>query len=151
MYLHPNSHCMDSFIFLVLLWTLISLGLAFIWKYSLLHPFFLLYPIIIFLTSLYCSDVGITCSQQVEPITQNFVFSARPIYLCRFLLWLGLEILAFPCNQFGGQEPGTNEQIAELACTRFKAEYPIFGKVYPMKNLSCFLCLLAWNQSFRSK
>ncbi|TVU16645.1 hypothetical protein EJB05_40220 [Eragrostis curvula] len=41
----------------------------------------------------------------------------------------GLKILAFPCNQFGGQEPGSNEQIAEFACTRFKAEYPIFGKV----------------------
>ncbi|KAF8769321.1 hypothetical protein HU200_006837 [Digitaria exilis] len=41
----------------------------------------------------------------------------------------GLEILAFPCNQFAGQEPGTNEQIVEFACTRFKAEYPIFGKV----------------------
>ncbi|KAH7447032.1 hypothetical protein KP509_01G088500 [Ceratopteris richardii] len=41
----------------------------------------------------------------------------------------GLEILAFPCNQFGGQEPGTNEQIQEFACTRFKAEYPIFDKV----------------------
>ncbi|CAM8902515.1 unnamed protein product [Rhodiola kirilowii] len=37
----------------------------------------------------------------------------------------GLEILAFPCNQFGGQEPGTNDQIVEFACTRFKAEYPI--------------------------
>ncbi|KAG9441208.1 hypothetical protein H6P81_017062 [Aristolochia fimbriata] len=41
----------------------------------------------------------------------------------------GFEILAFPCNQFGGQEPGTNEQIMEFACTRFKAEYPIFDKV----------------------
>ncbi|KAK9114052.1 hypothetical protein Syun_020849 [Stephania yunnanensis] len=41
----------------------------------------------------------------------------------------GLEILAFPCNQFGGQEPGTNEQIVEFACTRFKVEYPIFDKV----------------------
>ncbi|XP_073130203.1 probable phospholipid hydroperoxide glutathione peroxidase [Henckelia pumila] len=41
----------------------------------------------------------------------------------------GLEILAFPCNQFGSQEPGTNEQIQEFACTRFKAEYPIFDKV----------------------
>uniref|UniRef100_A0A1D1XYQ8 Glutathione peroxidase n=2 Tax=Anthurium amnicola TaxID=1678845 RepID=A0A1D1XYQ8_9ARAE len=39
------------------------------------------------------------------------------------------EILAFPCNQFGGQEPGSNEQIVEFACTRFKAEYPIFDKV----------------------
>ncbi|GLJ42248.1 hypothetical protein SUGI_0874430 [Cryptomeria japonica] len=41
----------------------------------------------------------------------------------------GLEILAFPCNQFAGQEPGDNEQIAEVACTRFKAEFPIFDKV----------------------
>ncbi|GAB2296869.1 Probable phospholipid hydroperoxide glutathione peroxidase [Dionaea muscipula] len=41
----------------------------------------------------------------------------------------GLEILAFPCNQFAGQEPGTNEQIVEFACTRFKAEFPIFHKV----------------------
>ncbi|XP_061344552.1 probable phospholipid hydroperoxide glutathione peroxidase [Gastrolobium bilobum] len=41
----------------------------------------------------------------------------------------GLEILAFPCNQFGAQEPGTNEQIQEFACTRFKAEFPIFDKV----------------------
>ncbi|KAJ8511725.1 hypothetical protein OPV22_002159 [Ensete ventricosum] len=39
------------------------------------------------------------------------------------------EILAFPCNQFGGQEPGSNEEIVEFACTRFKAEYPIFDKV----------------------
>ncbi|XVF51500.1 hypothetical protein PTKIN_Ptkin04bG0189900 [Pterospermum kingtungense] len=41
----------------------------------------------------------------------------------------GFEILAFPCNQFGGQEPGNNEQILEFACTRFKAEYPIFDKI----------------------
>jgi len=41
----------------------------------------------------------------------------------------GLEILAFPCNQFGAQEPGDNTQIAEMACTRFKAEFPIFDKV----------------------
>ncbi len=41
----------------------------------------------------------------------------------------GLEILAFPTNQFGGQEPGSNEQIKDFACTKFKAEYPIFSKV----------------------
>ncbi|XP_024372544.1 probable phospholipid hydroperoxide glutathione peroxidase [Physcomitrium patens] len=39
------------------------------------------------------------------------------------------EILAFPCNQFGGQEPGSNAQIKQFACTRFKAEFPIFDKV----------------------
>ncbi|CAN6458891.1 unnamed protein product [Victoria cruziana] len=41
----------------------------------------------------------------------------------------GFEILAFPCNQFGAQEPGTNPQIKHFACTRFKAEFPIFDKV----------------------
>ncbi|KAJ4823231.1 putative phospholipid hydroperoxide glutathione peroxidase 6, mitochondrial [Turnera subulata] len=41
----------------------------------------------------------------------------------------GLEILAFPCNQFKSQEPGTNEEIVNFVCTRFKAEYPIFDKV----------------------
>ncbi|KAK9098147.1 hypothetical protein Syun_025192 [Stephania yunnanensis] len=39
------------------------------------------------------------------------------------------EILAFPCNQFGGQEPGSNPEIKKFACTRFKAEFPIFDKV----------------------
>ncbi|KAL8106866.1 putative phospholipid hydroperoxide glutathione peroxidase [Apium graveolens] len=41
----------------------------------------------------------------------------------------GLEILAFPCNQFAGQEPGTTEQIANFVCTKFKAEYPVFDKI----------------------
>jgi hypothetical protein len=39
------------------------------------------------------------------------------------------EILGFPSNQFAGQEPGSNEQIKEFACTRFKAEFPLFDKV----------------------
>ncbi|XP_026405712.1 phospholipid hydroperoxide glutathione peroxidase 1, chloroplastic-like isoform X2 [Papaver somniferum] len=41
----------------------------------------------------------------------------------------GLEILAFPCNQFGFQEPGSNTEIKQFACTRFKAEFPIFDKM----------------------
>ncbi|XWS31605.1 hypothetical protein CRYUN_Cryun23aG0090800 [Craigia yunnanensis] len=41
----------------------------------------------------------------------------------------GLEILAFPCNQFLKQEPGTSQEAQEFACTRYKAEYPIFQKV----------------------
>jgi len=45
--------------------------------------------------------------------------------------WLisGLEILAFPCNQFLKQEPGSSQDVEEFACTRYKAAYPIFGKV----------------------
>lgn len=48
---------------------------------------------------------------------------------CLFLLQ-GLEILAFPCNQFGEEEPGTTDQITEFVCTKFKSEFPIFNKVY---------------------
>lgn len=47
----------------------------------------------------------------------------------RLLAIIGFEILAFPCNQFGGQEPGTNDEIVDFVCTRFKSEFPIFDKV----------------------
>jgi glutathione peroxidase len=36
--------------------------------------------------------------------------------------------LAFPCNQFGNQEPGTNEQILELAKGKYGATFPIAEK-----------------------
>jgi glutathione peroxidase len=49
------------------------------------------------------------------------------------------EILAFPCNQFLRQEPGTADQIKDFACTRFKAEYPVFQKVRTV----CCTCFLA--------
>ncbi|CAI9094037.1 OLC1v1029681C1 [Oldenlandia corymbosa var. corymbosa] len=41
----------------------------------------------------------------------------------------GLEVLAFPCNQFGEEEPGSNDQILDFVCTRFKSEFPIFDKI----------------------
>ncbi|KAJ8751736.1 hypothetical protein K2173_025911 [Erythroxylum novogranatense] len=41
----------------------------------------------------------------------------------------GFEILAFPCNQFGGQEPGSNTEIKNFSCTRFKTNFPIFDKI----------------------
>ena len=40
----------------------------------------------------------------------------------------GFEILAFPCNQFMNQEPGTNEQIQKFATEKYGAEFPIFDK-----------------------
>ena len=39
-----------------------------------------------------------------------------------------LEILAFPCNNFGSQEPGTNAEILEFAKNK-GAKYPILGKL----------------------
>jgi glutathione peroxidase len=41
----------------------------------------------------------------------------------------GLQILGFPCNQFGGQEPGTIEEIQEFCSTNFDVTFPILGKV----------------------
>lgn len=41
----------------------------------------------------------------------------------------GLEILAFPCNQFGGQEPGTNNEIKEFCSTNFNVTFPLFDKI----------------------
>ena len=41
----------------------------------------------------------------------------------------GLEILAFPCNQFGGQEPGSNDEIQQFCATRFSVSFPIFDKI----------------------
>ena len=39
------------------------------------------------------------------------------------------EILAFPCNQFGAQEPGTNEQVNEFATEEYGVEFTMMEKV----------------------
>ena len=41
----------------------------------------------------------------------------------------GFVVLAFPCNQFGGQEPGSNAEIAEFCGMRFKVNFPVFAKI----------------------
>jgi len=41
----------------------------------------------------------------------------------------GLEILAFPCNNFGSQEPGTNQEIELFATEKKGATFPVFGKL----------------------
>lgn len=41
----------------------------------------------------------------------------------------GLEILAFPCNQFGAQEPGSADEIAEFCDLTFKTSFPLFSKI----------------------
>nr|ADO28119.1 mitochondrial phospholipid hydroperoxide glutathione peroxidase [Ictalurus furcatus] len=40
----------------------------------------------------------------------------------------GLSILAFPCNQFGNQEPGTHEEIKEYAKS-YNAQFDLFSKI----------------------
>ncbi len=41
----------------------------------------------------------------------------------------GLEVLAFPCNQFGRQEPGTAGEIASFCQRNYGVSFPIFAKV----------------------
>ena len=41
----------------------------------------------------------------------------------------GFEILGFPCNQFGGQEPGTEEDITSFCELNYGVSFPMFAKV----------------------
>ena len=41
----------------------------------------------------------------------------------------GLEILGFPCNQFGGQEPGSESEIQKFCHTNYGVEFDLFGKI----------------------
>ena len=41
----------------------------------------------------------------------------------------GLEILGFPCNQFAGQEPGTEDEIASFCSTTYGVSFPMFSKI----------------------
>lgn len=41
----------------------------------------------------------------------------------------GLQILGFPCNQFGGQEPGSNDEIQEFCSLSYGVKFPIFQKI----------------------
>lgn len=41
----------------------------------------------------------------------------------------GLAVIAFPCNQFGNQEPFSNEEIRKFAFEKYHATFPIFDKI----------------------
>jgi glutathione peroxidase len=41
----------------------------------------------------------------------------------------GFEILAFPANEFGAQEPGSNEEIKEFCSTKYDVTFPLFSKL----------------------
>jgi len=41
----------------------------------------------------------------------------------------GLVVLGFPANNFGGQEPGTNEEIRNFCTTKFHVTFPMFEKI----------------------
>ena len=41
----------------------------------------------------------------------------------------GLEIVGFPCNQFGGQEPGSNEEIEQFCSRNYSVTFPVMDKI----------------------
>jgi glutathione peroxidase len=41
----------------------------------------------------------------------------------------GFTVLGFPCNQFGGQEPGTDEEISSFCSLNYQVEFPLFQKI----------------------
>lgn len=41
----------------------------------------------------------------------------------------GFKVLGFPCNQFGGQEPGTMDEILTFCSTKYDVSFPIFQKL----------------------
>src|SRR5882672_10611930 len=41
----------------------------------------------------------------------------------------GFTVLGFPCNQFGGQEPGTNEEIKQFCSSKYNVTFPLFDKI----------------------
>jgi glutathione peroxidase len=49
----------------------------------------------------------------------------------------GLEILGFPCNQFGAQEPGTAEEIQKFCTNKYSVSFPLFAKVDVNGDKAC--------------
>ncbi|MEM9071477.1 MAG: glutathione peroxidase [Myxococcota bacterium] len=41
----------------------------------------------------------------------------------------GFAVLGFPCNQFGAQEPGTEEEIQQFCTTNYGVSFPMFSKI----------------------
>jgi len=41
----------------------------------------------------------------------------------------GLTVLGYPCNQFGGQDPGSNEEILTFCETNYGVSFPMFAKI----------------------
>lgn len=40
----------------------------------------------------------------------------------------GVTVVGFPCNQFGSQEPGSNEEICEFTANKFNVDFPLMAK-----------------------
>ncbi len=63
----------------------------------------------------------------------------------------GFEVLAFPCNDFGGQEPGTNEEIKNFCSLNYDVTFPMFDKVHVKGDDKAPLFDLLTNNSVTGK
>lgn len=51
----------------------------------------------------------------------------------------GFSVLAFPCNQFGGQEPDSDEEVFAFAVDKYQANFPMFSKIEVNGSGACAL------------
>ncbi len=63
----------------------------------------------------------------------------------------GLEVLGFPCNDFGGQEPGTNEEIKNFCSLNYEVTFPMLDKVQVKGDEKAPLFDLLTNNSVTGK
>lgn len=84
-----------------------------------------------FQSSVPCVHGAIFCAQRQDATLLSLVrlnFRTHTVYSlvsrCR-----ALQILAFPCNQFGALEPGSNAQIKAAVRNTYNATFPLFSKV----------------------
>jgi glutathione peroxidase len=64
------------------------------------------------------SECGLTRSGYTTAVTLHEKYKAR-----------GFQVIGFPCNQFGNQEPGSSADVKEFASQRFSIDFPILEKV----------------------
>jgi glutathione peroxidase len=41
----------------------------------------------------------------------------------------GITVVGFPCNQFGGQEPGTHQEICDFTSSKYSVDFPLMAKL----------------------
>lgn len=63
----------------------------------------------------------------------------------------GLVVLGFPCNQFGGQEPGTNKEISEYCTKNYGVTFDMFSKVDVNGDKACDLYKYLTSQETKPK
>ena len=64
---------------------------------------------------------------------------------------LGFEILGFPCNDFGHQEPGTNEEIQQFCKSKYNVTFKLFDKIKVLGDQKCPLYARLTNNSVTEK